>query len=387
VAGCTCLYEAYIRPHHEERRATQTRLETLEQSQRSLEIMEKRNRKLQKSAQERVHWAAVDKEVLGLAPRLWMEVLDEKHRYATVLYSYWRRWQLSDTRATFFEWLEVGQGSLVDLPENPRRLLEEWRVIYLKRHQQPLFRVVIENGRFLWEADRTPINLPTDPLRIDASSTKREKEVADLLRPALEKAKHRDHLLEEARKEAEDAKRCGEEPTATRLARIARPLVAEGLLCRLRDPYFEERLDAAPTPDGHEHLRAMPKLPEALLPGLDWDDFLTAIDHDQGQMMKNPFPMGEARAEGKGIFVLDSFGPLFCSTKIRGVFHHSSFVRGHCVKVAGGLEIKDGWLVELSPHSGHYQPGEELVMEMIQDWKDSGVDFSRVKMKPYTKVK
>ncbi|CAE8637603.1 unnamed protein product, partial [Polarella glacialis] len=153
----------------------------------------------------------------------------------------------------------------------------------------------------------------------------------------------------------------------------------------LRDPHFRERLDAAPTSNGHAHLRNMTSLPKELLPDLGWGDFLAAIEHDLGLSMATPLPQGEARAEGKGIFVLDSFGLLHCGTKIRGLFHHSSFVRGHCVKVAGGITITDGWLKELSPHSGHYQPGTEHVDEMIGQWKEHGVDFSDVVIRPFSK--
>lgn len=352
------------------------------------EKFERKIVKLQQAATERVHWPALDKEMLGLQPRLWMEVLDQKHRYATLLYDYWRRWQLSDTRDYFFSWLDNGQGSMIDLPHAPRRLLDEWQVIYLKRHEQPIFRVRIEpeTGRFLWEADNEPVTIPANLLQGEESAlTARERAVVGLMRPMLEKACRRDEMLEEVRKKAERASCEGEEATAERLAALSAPLVQEGLLCQLRDPFFEERLDAATTPNGHAHFREMPCLPEELLPGLGWEDLLKAIAHDQGRYMKTPFPHGAARAEGKGIFVLDSLGLLYCGTKIRGVFHHSSFVRGHCVKVAGGIRIVDGWLIEMSPHSGHYQPGQEHVDEMISDWKGKGVDFATVRLTPYVK--
>lgn len=350
---------------------------------------EKKLRKLQQSAQERVHWAAMDQDMLGLQPRLWMEVLDPQHRYATLLHHYYRRWQLSDTRDYFFNWLDYGQGSLIDLPHAPKRLLDEWRVVYLRRDEQPIFAVRIEpkTGRFLWEVDGSPVTLPSPPLICSKGASAREVAVAALLSPSLEKACHRDRLLALARQEVEHRRLNGEEPTWERLAEISRPLVQEGLLCRLRDPHFFERLDAAPTPEGHSHLREMPQIPTSLLPDLSWDDFVDAIEHDQGQLMKTPFETGDARATGKGIFVLSSFGPLYCGTKIRGVFHHSSFVRGHCVKVAGGITIVDGWLKELSPHSGHYQPGPQQVDDMMADWKAKGVDFSSVKVKPYVKEK
>jgi len=120
---------------------------------------------------------------------------------------------------------------------------------------------------------------------------------------------------------------------------------------------------------------------------LSWQDFLKAIDHDQLKSMPGQGNNLQKQKKEKGIFVLDSFGPLYCGTKITGVLHHSSFVRGHCIKVAGGLTVQDGWLVNVSPHSGHYQPSEEHVLSMINDWTSNGVDFSKVKIEPYIKSK
>lgn len=364
--------------------------------------------KLQRTTQERVHWPAMDADMLGLQPRLWLEVLDEKHRYASLLYDYWRRWQLSDTRDHFANWLDHGQGSLIDLPHAPRRLLDEWRVIYLKREQQALFRVHIEEGtgRFLWDADGTLVNLPTVMFRDECTAsvgvvcescskdgieavppkTQREQQVLELLRPVLSTGCRRDRLLNKAWDQADAACTRGDEATPELLAEIAAPLIKEGMLRQLRDPFFSERLDAATTPNGHAHLREMAQLPEDLLPELEWDDLLTAIEADQGLHMKTPFPKGASRAEGKGIFVLDTHGQLYCGSKIRGIFHHSSFVRGHAVQVAGGLTIVNGWLQQLSPHSGHYQPSQDHIEQMMSNWKQAGVSFSHVELKPYVKM-
>jgi len=357
-------------------------------------------------SQERVAWAALGQEVLGLAPRLWIEVIDRHHRYATLLYEYWRRWEVSDTEDHFFEWLSTGQGSLIDLPHSPRRLLDEWQVVYLTRPQQELFRVLVEpgTGRFRWAMDGTPVTTPT-PLQLPVcgrhvqdlhspdlpvlpeASTAREAKIGELLAPRLSLSCYRDRLLREAKEKTESYMAAGTEATPVLMSELAGPLIAEGLLCQLRDPFFKERQDASTIRDGHAHLRSMPQLPATLLPNLDWKDMLAAIDHDQGIHMKNPFAEGKARADGKGIFVLNGLGNLYCGTKLRGVFHHSSFVRGHCVKVAGGIHIVDGWLQQLSPHSGHYQPAEEHVENMIAAWKENGVDFATVEIKAYLKTK
>lgn len=349
---------------------------------------EKKLRKLQASAQERIHRKETDEHMLGLTPRLWMEVYDKKHRYASLVYLYWRRWQLSDSDDNFWDWLDYGMGALIDLPEAPRRLLDEWQVIYLSREEQHLFRVIIEpsTGQFLWEADRTPVTLPKPPA-MSGEMTMRERAVADRLAGRLGKMDRRDELLVAAKRDVEAAITAGEEPTPERLAAITGPLIEEGLFCQLRDPFFAERHDAAPTPLGHCHHWTMPSLPEQLLEGIGWQDVLRAIEHDQGKYMRNPLVTGEDRLKGNAVFVLDSFGPLYCGVKIRGILQHSSFVRGHSVKNAGGLVLQDGWLVELSPHSGHYQPGQSVIEEMMEDWREKGVDFSRVKVKAYQKIR
>lgn len=356
---------------------------------RTLAHSEKKLLKMQRSTQEIIQWKATDQQMLGLSPRLWMEVFDKKHRYASLVYVYWRRWQLSDSNDHFWDWLDHGMGSLIDLPEAPRRLLHEWHVIYLNRKQQKLLRVVIDpcTGRFHWEADLSPVTLPQAPAASLSEMTRREQSVTALLQERLGKSARRDEMLAAARQQVEAAIVAGEEASPDGLAAITGPLIQESLLCQLRDPWFAERHDAAPTPLGHSHHRTMGELPETLLPGIGWQDVLRAIDHDQGLEMNTPLVTGEDRLRGNAIFVLDSFGPLYCGPKIRGILQHSSFVRGHCVKVAGGIVLKDGWLVELSPHSGHYQPGQETVEEMIDDWRAKGVDFSNVELKPFQKMK
>lgn len=206
---------------------------------RALARSEIKLRKLQAAAQERIHWKETDQHMLGLTPRLWMEVYDKKHRYATLVYCYWRRWQLSDSNDNFWDWLDYGMGSLIDLPEAPRRLLDEWQVIYLSREEQPLFRVIIEpsTGQFLWEADRTPVTLPKPPT-MSGNMTMRERAVACRLAERLGKMDRRDELLAKARREVEAAMAAGEDPTPERLAAMTGPLIKEGLFCQLRDPFF-----------------------------------------------------------------------------------------------------------------------------------------------------
>jgi hypothetical protein len=83
-----------------------------------------------------------------MTPKLWLEALDDFHRYGSWLYPYWQRWELSKTRHNFFAWLDEGRGCLIDLPNCPRRFLTEGRVLYLSREEKKLFEVQISpDGR------------------------------------------------------------------------------------------------------------------------------------------------------------------------------------------------------------------------------------------------
>jgi len=374
-------------------------------------------KKLEKQAMECVTWGK-DVKVLGLLPRLWIEALDKDHRYGALLYGYWERWELSNTDETFFDWLNNGPGSLIDLPRYPRRLLAESKLIYLSKHQQRLFRVAVQNGRFVWAMDNTPVSVPD---KLELPQTAREEEVSELIEAKLVISRRRDKLLAEALKAVKDAKENKEEPTEKRLNDIAKALIDDGLLCQLRDQYFEERIEAdhhvrsdsliacvvMPTPkprkrsgddgassDGDDLLRSSSvRAVELRLPmpttlrrdALDWDKFIKAIEHDQGMRMEKSIAQRDDKR--KGIFVVDKFGILHCGTKQRGVFQHSSFVRGHCVRMAGGITIENGELKHLSPHSGHYQPMLQPFVAMQDEWKNRGVDFSGVQVADFVKDK
>lgn len=380
-----------------------------EAGEKSQERMRDKMLKLQRQAQEVVRWEAQQISLLGLRPTLWMEVFDKKHRPGAVLYGYWQRWELSNTEMGFFDWLDCGPGSLVDLPTYPRRLLDEWHVLYLTNEQQQLFEVEIDpaTGLFAWGLDGSLVTLPAEvsPEEEEAEEpphrTEREIAVDELIQPRLQKSAHRNRLLERLRADAERAEKLREEPTRERIALMTQELMDEGLLRQLRDPFFHDRLDADDqpcTPASAKRFPAEPRLrarstidicllgeSQGLLPNLSWGHVLDATDHEEGLKMVGGGRLADEGRVAKGIFVLDKFGKLYCGPKLRGTFQHSSFVRGHCVKVAGGIRISGGRVSELSPHSGHYQPLPEQISRMREDWARKGVDFTSVVVKPYEK--
>ena len=181
-----------------------------------------------------------------MTPKLWLEALDESHRYGSVLYHYWQRWETSRTRWMFFDWLDRGRGSLIDLPTCPRRLLEESAVVYLTREQLKLCEVRIERGKLVWCADGQPVTLPVVPDGPE-SKTPRAAAITALIEERLTTTRVRERLLREAREAVADAMRSGREATPAALTELTAPLVRHGLLRPLRDPHWHVRSVAMPT--------------------------------------------------------------------------------------------------------------------------------------------
>lgn len=306
---------------------------------------------------------------------------------------------------TFFPWLDEGRGTLIDLPECPRRFLEEGRVVYLTRDELALFEVKVKEGRLVWALDGLPVTLPSPP---GASLSSQRAQAAEaIIESRLAPARRREHLLATAHAQVEAAESSGAKPTSALLATILSPLVEEGLLFQLRDPFFESRLTARPSDDDLEwyqsswisfQIHPPPATsrtgvayapPTELLPDLSWADVRRAIEHDQGRWMRVPFPTVDSRRGCKpgkgGIFVVDVFGKMYCGDKVTGAFHHSSMTRGHCVMFAGALTVKEGRVQMLAPYSGHYVPTEIDYDNFLQLLRSRGVSLSETDIKGMVK--
>jgi hypothetical protein len=367
--------------------------------------------------------------VLGLLSFHWLEALDPSHRYGSCLIPYWQRWEISDTRLDFFRWLDDDDGKHIDLPlpgGYPRRFLQEWKVWYLTKQEQLLFQVEIENGQFMWTSDRTPVTVPLPADHVPVLEREKFISVEMLKRQAL--TRKRNALLAVAKLLVEGAQRASlaertllkdvssswvldvletyveSGPEANGVAQIrygadfrqtdlkegttlidfiARPLVEEGLLRQLRDPVFkyrtehQYRLPGSHLPDDYHNSKAE-AIPLSVLPGAKWTDFLVALAHEQDSRIVGTAPP-------KGIFVVDSQGRIFAGTKLRGIFHHTSFVRAHGVLCAGSVVVRDGTLCKFSPHSGHYTPRASDVQRIVQDWAAKGVNIGAAEFKGYDK--
>lgn len=109
--------------------------------------------------------------------------------------------------------------------------------------------------------------------------------------------------------------------------------------------------------------------------------------HDTGDLIHTDDANGEVRnAAGKKekwIYVVDTKGAFFVAKKVRGRFHHSSFLSGGPAKAAGNLTISQGRLVRVSPSSGHYRPAPDDHAWFLELLQLRGVDLSDVKLEDF----
>ncbi|KAF9955492.1 hypothetical protein BGZ65_003361 [Modicella reniformis] len=86
------------------------------------------------------------------------------------------------------------------------------------------------------------------------------------------------------------------------------------------------------------------------------------------------------RGKNKYIYVTDPEGTLYVHRKVKGRFHHSSFLGGGAVCSAGAIIVNQGILLKLNPKSGHYRPRQKH-FDRLQEWlRESSVDMKNVKV-------
>lgn len=77
------------------------------------------------------------------------------------------------------------------------------------------------------------------------------------------------------------------------------------------------------------------------------------------------------------IFVMDSHR-IFIAPYEQGKINHSSFLQGAPVVAAGRMEFKEGRLVAIANHSGHYKPEKMEMLKLLRQLTKMGVDLSEV---------
>ncbi|RQM09377.1 hypothetical protein DD237_008130 [Peronospora effusa] len=80
----------------------------------------------------------------------------------------------------------------------------------------------------------------------------------------------------------------------------------------------------------------------------------------------------------KWIFVLGLSGQMYLGRKRKGRFHHSSFVTGAPIFAAGKIVIKNGVIVAVEPHSGHFKPRLGNLLALCFMLAKHGVDIDKI---------
>eukprot|EP00798_Chlamydomonas_sp_ICE-L_P031510 gene31510-6694_t len=84
----------------------------------------------------------------------------------------------------------------------------------------------------------------------------------------------------------------------------------------------------------------------------------------------------EKARRDKWIYVVDTDCRIYVAKKVRGQFHHSSFLRGAAVLAAGGMQCEHGKLMKLNADSGHYWPKPEHFEWFYDHLESLGADVS-----------
>lgn len=100
--------------------------------------------------------------------------------------------------------------------------------------------------------------------------------------------------------------------------------------------------------------------------------------HSTGPTRRESTEIGPRRE--KWIYVTDCSGKFYVGQKIKGHFHHSSFLAGGAIRAAGGIKVREGKLLEINPNSGHYKPAQHHFKALIERLVDEGIDISDVKV-------
>lgn len=96
---------------------------------------------------------------------------------------------------------------------------------------------------------------------------------------------------------------------------------------------------------------------------------------------------GKALTDGTYIFVVDPEKKnLYVGKKETGHFQHSSFLKGGAVSSAGMIDVKDGKIIAIRNHSGHYLPPPEMMETAVEFiTKESGQLKNEIKVTTLSK--
>lgn len=112
------------------------------------------------------------------------------------------------------------------------------------------------------------------------------------------------------------------------------------------------------------------------------DGRLYCSDNELFETTNSLDPVPAQRAE-EWIFVWSLSDVLYAHVKITKHsprFQHTTFLGGEPVQAAGKLVVRQGVLLEIAPHSGHYRPGQRSLLNLLRFLEKNSVDLSGVQV-------
>lgn len=262
-----------------------------------------------------------------------LEMVDTKHRYGANLRVYHEEWKRSATHQNFFEWLDHGEGSRLELDMCSRERLEREQVRYLTREERQFYLVKVDDeGRLCWAKNGA---------RVD--TTEKYKDSIHGIVPLDD-----------------------ETP-------------AYSPICTTDDEDDHDDNDSNDTlkTDSSEEKRQEAREAKYLTPSLDSPHGLKRVKHISPTGIIDKLLRSSVRPN-TWIFVADTSFRLYVGIKASGAFQHSSFLQGGRISAAGSIKIKNGKLKFLSPLSGHYRPPTSNFRAFVKSLRESHVDMSHM---------
>ncbi|KAF9323643.1 hypothetical protein BG006_001275 [Podila minutissima] len=126
--------------------------------------------------------------------------------------------------------------------------------------------------------------------------------------------------------------------------------------------------------------RLVHTLPTSIQANDDVDISQILPDADDNDDEETRLEKKRIRNKAKYIYVTDPQGILYVAQKVKGQFHHSSFLGGGTVCAAGGIIVNHGRLIKINPKSGHYRPGQRHFDKLLDNLKNMGISLEGVKI-------
>ncbi len=123
--------------------------------------------------------------------------------------------------------------------------------------------------------------------------------------------------------------------------------------------------------------------------GIQRNEYELSFENSKIYQRGKPFDTTQSTKASSGeqaaIFTMNRNGKIYAGVQQAGQFHHSSFLAAAAAAGAGEISVKQGVLKKITNQSGHYLPGKEQVVQVLQELRENGVSLVGVKLKFLTK--